>query len=417
MVAYGAMRERVLITGLGCISGFGIGLEPFSASLMTGATAIRPIAAFDTSTCRSHRMAKIDGFTPSAFIDPNKLRRIDEVGRLALACCQLALTDASLVDASEAVRESIGVVLGSYTAGAHSTVEYLDSLYARGPAGISARSFSNTVGNAAASLCGIEYKLRGPNVTVSYKEASSLAAIAYAYGLVRHGRTAAVVTGGTDDVEPVFFSVHDRFHVMSPSDDGEEAARPFDRRRNGFVLGEGGFALVLESASAAARRAAHTYGELLGTGATSSTCAINNWPDDHHQLARAMRLALDDAHLGPRDVAVVFAAANGTRALDRVEAAALSLVFGERGVPVVALKGAVGECGAAGAGSILAALLTLERGELPPTAGFEIADPECPVDVSASPRAARGTIALVNSFASGGTNYAVVIRAGHSNGR
>jgi 3-oxoacyl-[acyl-carrier-protein] synthase II len=414
MVPYRAMRERVLITGLGCISGFGVDLERFSDALMSGATAIRPIAAFDTSACRSHKMAKIDGFTPAAFIDPAKLRRIDEIGRLALASCRLAMQDAGVFDAPDHVRDGIGVVLGSYTAGAHSTVEYLDNLYARGPSGVSAMSFSNTVGNAAASLCGIEYKLRGPNVTVSYKEASSLAAIAYAFGLVRHGRTAAVVTGGADDVEPVFFAVHDRFRVLSPTDAGEEAARPFDRRRNGFVLGEGAYSVIIEAESAATARSARAYGELLGTGATSATCGINDWPYDHVQYTRAMRLALEDAAIDPSEVAVVFASANGTARLDPLEAAALTDVFGEHRVPVVSLKGALGECGAIGAGSIAAALLCLRGGAMPPTAGFQIPDPRCPVNVSACSRPASGPIALVNSFASGGTTYSAVVRATRS---
>src|SRR6476659_9717480 len=127
------MRERVLITGLGCISGFGVDLNHFRDSLMAGCTAVKPIASFDTSECRSHAAAKIDGFTPSAFIDPNKLRRIDEIGRLALASCRLALVDAGLDDITDALRDRIGVVLGSYTAGAHSTTEYLDNFYSRGP--------------------------------------------------------------------------------------------------------------------------------------------------------------------------------------------------------------------------------------------------------------------------------------------
>lgn len=407
------MRERVLVTGLGCISGFGVDLERFSASLLAGCTAIRPITAFDTAECRSHMMAKIDGFTPSAFIDPAKLRRIDEVGRLALASCRLALTDAGLIDAPDELRHraGVGVVLGSYTAGSHSTVEYLDNLHARGPAGVSAMSFSNTVGNAAASLCGIEYKLRGPNVTVSYKEASALAAVVYAFGLVCHGRSAAIVSGGADDVERVFFTGHDRFHVLSPTDGGAEAARPFDRRRNGFVLGEGGFQLVLEAESFARSRGSKVHGELLGSGATSSQCGMNDWPSDPSQLARAMRLALDDAGIAPREVGAVFASANGTERLDRLEAAAIAEVFGPDAVPVVALKGALGECGASGAGSLAAALLCLGQGRLPPTAGLRERDPQCHVDVSTSSRSIDTRVAIVNSFASGGANYSVVVRA------
>jgi 3-oxoacyl-[acyl-carrier-protein] synthase II len=155
--------------------------------------------------------------------------------------------------------DEIGVALGTYTAGLDSTVAYLRGLVKDGAGGVPALLFSNTVSNAPASLCAIEFGLRGPNVTFNQREASSLAALTFAVGAVRDGRVSAVLTGGVDRLEEVFFKVHDRFRALSPKRaGGEEATRPFDRRRNGFILGEGGFMLLIESASSATRRGAGT---------------------------------------------------------------------------------------------------------------------------------------------------------------
>jgi 3-oxoacyl-[acyl-carrier-protein] synthase II len=306
----------------------------------------------------------------------------------------------------------VGIAIGRNTSGVHSLVDYLDRLRQLGPPGASALDFSNTVGNAAASLCGIEFGLRGPNVTLSYKEASSMSAVAYAVSQVRAGRARAMVTGGVDDIEPMLFDVHDRFGALATDQGHGEASRPFDRRRNGFVMGTGAFALVIEPAASAAARHAPIAGELLGVGATSAPAGMNDWPREPAQIARAMRLAIADAGLEPREIGVVFASANSTVPLDRVEAAAIADVFGESGVPVVSIKGAIGECGSMGTAGILAAVLSAKAGAIPPTAGFADADPECPVDVSAHARPwpAASRAALVNSLAAGGACYAVVVR-------
>ncbi|HYN07095.1 MAG TPA: beta-ketoacyl synthase N-terminal-like domain-containing protein [Vicinamibacterales bacterium] len=405
------MTDPVAITGGSCISGLGLGRTAFDSALRAGRSAISA-ATFDTSALQSHLAGQIVDFDPAAFIAPGKLRRIDRIGRLAVACCRLALDDAGL---RGAVGDGeVAVVIGTQTAGIHSLVEYLDRLIAQGPPGASALDFSNTVGNAAASLCGIELGLRGANVTVNNKEASALGAVAYAMSLIGSGPARAVVTGGVDDIEATFFATHERFGVLASDEGHGEASRPFDRRRNGFVMGSGAFLIVLESAASVEARGVTPRGHLLGIGATAATCRLNDWPRQPAQLVRCMRDALDRANLEPRDVAVVFASANSTQALDRVEAAALAEVFGAGAVPVTSLKGALGECGATGAAGILAALTCLDEGVIPPTAGFAESDPECPVDVSASPRPLpprAGRVALVNSFASGGTSYAAVVRA------
>jgi 3-oxoacyl-[acyl-carrier-protein] synthase II len=403
------MRQRVVVTGIGCISCFGIGHRSFADRVTAGGSGIRPITGFETSQCRSHCAATIDGFDPTAFIAPLKIRRIDAVGRLALACARLLVDDAALAIGSGGTDE-VGVSLGTYTAGLDSTVEYLQGLGRYGPGGVPALLFSNTVSNAPASLCAIEHGLRGPNVTFNQREASSLAALAYAAGIIREGRVAGMLSGGTDRLEETFFKVHDRFRALSPMRGGEEVARPFDRRRNGFVLGEAGVLLLLERADTAAGRGARPYGEILGVGLTASATRPNAWPADPSGIARALRLALADAETSPDDIDMVVAAANGSR-LDRIEAEAIRDVFGDRAVPVVSLKGAIGESGAAGSAGVVAGLLALAAGVVPPTAGFSEPDPTTGVNVSCEARPARGGTFLVNAIASGGTNCTLVVRA------
>jgi 3-oxoacyl-[acyl-carrier-protein] synthase II len=408
------MCERVVITGMGCISGFGIGRAAFADAIRAGASGIAPITTFDTSDCHSHCASLVRAFDPAAFIPPLKLRRIDAVGRVALASAHLLFDDAGSTPARGG-RDDIGIALGTSTAGLDSVVEYLAGLTDHGPTGVPAILFSNTVSNAPASLCAIEFGLRGPNVTFNQREASSAAAIVFSARAVRQGRVAAMVSGGADCVEETFFRVHDRFRALSPigrsTRSADEAARPFDRRRNGFILGEGGFLLLLESASAASKRRARVYGEIVGLGATASPTALNGWPTDPAGLVRAMRAALADAHLVPDDIAAVMATANGSPDLDRLEAQAIGEVFGSRAIAVASVKGAVGEFGAAGAAGLVAVLSSMSEGVVVPTAGFSNRDPACPVQVSGRPQAAGSDTFLVNSVASGGSNYSLAVRA------
>jgi len=406
------MRERAVVTGIGCISSYGIGHSAFIEAVTAGATGVARITAFDTARCHSHSAATIRGFDPAAFIPPIKLRRIDAAGRVALACARLLVDDARC----DGVSPDTGIALGTFSAGLDSIVEYMGGLTDHGPTGVPAILFSNTVSNAPASLCAIEFGLHGPNVTFNQREASSLAALTFSVGTIRDGRTTAMVSGGVDCLEETFFKVHDRFRALSPMRGGEaggaaEAARPFDRRRNGPILGEGGFLVLLESASEAHRRGARVHGEIVGVGTTASKTAVNRWPSDPSGLVRAMRLALSDAGLTAEDIAAVVATANGSPHLDRLEAEAVREVFGARPIAVASLKGAIGESGAAGAAGLLAGLLSISAGVVPPTAGFEQADPACPVSVSGRTQPAAGETFLVNSVASGGTNYSLAVRA------
>jgi 3-oxoacyl-[acyl-carrier-protein] synthase II len=408
------MAERVVITGLGCISCFGLGHVALGDALAAGQSGIRRITTFDTSDCHSHNAAAIRDFDPSVFISPLKLRRVDTVGRLALACIRLLLEDARYTIGA-AGDDHLGIALGTATAGLDSVVEYLTGLTDSGPTGVPAILFSNTVSNAPASLCALEHGLRGPNVTFNQREASSLSALTFSVGAIRQGRAAGMVTGGVDCIQETFFKVLDQFRALSPmrspcGDRSDEAARPFDRTRNGFALGEGGFLLLLESASAATARGARVYGEVLGIGASASKAPVNQWPKDRAGLVRAMGLALSEATVPVDAISAIMGTANGSPSLDRCEAEAIAEVFGPRSIPVVSVKGAIGESGASGAASLIGGLLSVPRGWITPTVGLRQPDPDLAVCVSNAAQPVSGSAFMVNSVASGGTHYSVVIQ-------
>jgi 3-oxoacyl-[acyl-carrier-protein] synthase II len=408
------MAERVAITGISCISCFGTGHAALMAGLNAGRSGLAPIGRFDTKGCHSHCAVVIRDFDPTEFIPPMKLRRVDAVGRIALAATRMLMNDSSCTPRPEGA-ENIGIALGTATAGLDSLVEYLGDLTDRGPTGVPAILFSNTVSNAPASLCAIELGLRGPNVTFNQREASSASALVFAVGAIRDGRAAAMVSGGADYVEETLFKVYDRFRALSPmraAQAADEAARPYDLWRNGFVLGEGGYLLLLESASVAATRGARIYGEIVGVGAAASKTALNQWPSNGRALAQAMRTALTDAALSCDDIAAVIGTADGSPILDRLEAEAILDVFGDRTVPVASIKGALGESGAAGAAGLIAGLLSVQNSSLVPTVGLVERDSNLGVSVSGAAQHTVGTTFLLNSVASGGTHYTVVVRAG-----
>lgn len=399
------------MSGISIVSAFGTTHQPFVEALLQGRSAIAPVTGFDATRCRTTLAAQTSNIQLTDWMPPMKLRRLERTGVYAVALTRLAFEDAGRT-ATPAGDDHSGVVLGTWTAGGQSSQVYLDALFGGGPTNAPAILFESTVGNAAASLAGLEFKLRGPNMTVSHKEASGLLAIVSAVDMLRLQRAKGLVAGAVDVIYETFFKAHDRFSVMSPAPGFSRATAPFDTQRSGFVLGEGGVGLWLEladEAQSSASRARH--GWILGTGVSSSAVPLNAWPDSTEPLVRTMRLALDDAGLAPADVHVVYASANATTTLDRIEALALHQLFGGRRPVVTSIKGAIGEGGMSGAVGCAAALLCGREGQVPPVAGLVEPDAAAAgLNVARTAASAPGPIALVNSFASGGTLSSVVVK-------
>ncbi len=323
------MSERVVVTGLGVVSPFGTSVERFAAMLLAGSTGVGPVRTFDVSQCAARCAAAVDRFEPTNWIAPLKLRRLDVTSQYAVAVSREAL-DASGIAYGLEPDDAVGVVLGSYTSGGAPTEEYLEKLFTLGPVNVPTLIFNATVGNIAASATALELKLRGPNVTVSQKEASGLLAIGHAVDLLQTGQARALVAGGVDALFPLFYRVHDSFRVLSHANGAPEGSRPFDATRNGFVLGEGGFGVVLELESVARARNAPIYAEILSVERGGATTGLNQWPPSAVPLARLMTRALAGAGVDADAIDVVYASANSTDVLDRVEAQALADVFGGR---------------------------------------------------------------------------------------
>ena len=357
------------VTGLGIVSPFGTSLAAFRDALLAGHSAVAPIDKFDTTVCASTLGAVVAGFEPTNWIAPMKLRRMDPTGVFAVAASRMAIDDARQ-PLDEDGHDTGGIVLGTWSAGGQAMQEYLTALFRSGPGGVPALIFNTTVGNAAASQVGLEFKLRGPNTTTTHKEASGLSAVVSAAEFLEQGRASWLVAGGVDSIYEMFFKAHDRFAVMSRRPSFSPGMGPFDRDRSGFVMGEGGYALHVEPVENARVRQVIPYGEVIGVAASGAVVPINAWPDDAEPLARTMKLAIADAGLDIGDVDVVYASANGTPQLDRVEGKALIELFGGRRTVVTSIKGALGECGASGVASCAAALLCGRAGRVPPIAGL-----------------------------------------------
>jgi 3-oxoacyl-(acyl-carrier-protein) synthase len=410
------VTDPILITGLGVVSTFGDSPDVFRDALLEGRTGISTDSEFEAQGCRSLLSARIAGFRPAKWIPPMKLRRMDDTGPLALVVAQQAAAQAKYSVATDA-DDRAGVVLGTYSAGGRSTTEYLTALFKGGPTSAPALLFNSTVGNAAAGLTGLELKLRGPNATLSQKEASGLAAIVTAVDLLRHGRLDGVIAGGIDSIYDLFYRVHDRFRVMSDARQPDDSVAPFSARRSGFVMGEGGFGLWLERGDRWRARGASVLAEVAGVAASSAAVPLNAWPNRPEPLVRTMQMALDDAGMTAREVDVVYASANATKVLDRVEAEALSELFGGSRTVVTSIKGAIGECGASSAAASVAAVLCGAVNAVPPIAGLSSSDPaSASLNLATARVSGPARVALVNAFASGGALFSVVLRVDPSSG-
>jgi len=405
----------VRVSGIGVVSPFGTSHSAFRDALVAGRSGIAPLVGFDTSGLRSTLAAEVRDFDPAPWVPPMKMRRMDRTAVYTVAATKLAIENAGSSIGPDG-DDASGVMLGTWTAGGGSTQQFLDALFKSGLTGAPALLFDSTVANSAAAVAGLELRLRGPNTTISHKEASGLAAVTGAVDLIRERRASALVCGGADAVFETFYKAHDRFDVMSGDRAFSRRIAPFDTERCGFVLGEGAYLLWLERPDAAASaERPRGHGEILGVGASSAAVPLNSWPARPDALVRTMRLALDDAGVGVDAVDVVYASANATEVLDAAEATALSALFGGRRTVITSVKGAIGECGASGAASCAAAFLCGAAGIVPPIAGLvEAASEAATLCLARGAVAALGPIVLVNSFASGGALFSAVLRVPRS---
>lgn len=381
--------SRVPITGIGLIAPDAIGVEAFRSLLASGKTAIHDVDRFDTVGLSAHKAALVRDFKARDFIAPMKMRRMNGLSRLGVAAAKLAIEDCG-----GPLSQQTGVAVGTAFGPVQTSVEYMQEYVEKGASLAPPQLFAESVANAPGSHIAIEWGLRGFNITITQRESSVLAATMMASTQLLKGTVSAALIGGVDEANEMLFSVLDRVGALAHSEGAlEEAARPFDRRRNGIVIGEGAAMFVAGTGSR------KPYGWLSGFGiARDTTASISDWGSDAAAVVTAMRAALHDAELPLEAIDAVYASANGSRRGDALEQAALESMFGAAMPAIVATKGVFGEYAAGGALQLAAALLALDEQKLHASVGFE----EGSMSLNGERRSADLRHVLVNSLSAGG---------------
>lgn len=408
-------RRRVAVTGIGCITPVGIGVEGLWAGLFRRKSAVRQLSRFDPALFRSRMAAEVDGFDPTDHLDAKRARRLDRFGQFSVATARMALEDAS-IDPTRLMADRVAVQMGSALGG----VAYAESQHQvyveQGPEAVDPLLALAVFAGAASCNIAIEFGFTGPNSTNGMSCASGAIAIGHAFQLIRDGTAQVALAGGIEcPLSPLSYGAFALIRAMSKrNDDPATASRPFDRERDGFVMGEGAAVLVLEEWGHAVRRDARIYAELCGFGTTNDGYHMTAPRPDGLESARAIEIALADAGTVPDEVEYVNAHGSSTRLNDPIETKAIKTALGERAyrVPVSGTKGYYGHpLGASGAIEAAITALTIQRGWLPPTLNLNDPDPECDLDyIATDGRQASVGIALSNSFGFGGVNATLVLR-------
>lgn len=408
-------RRRVVITGIGIVSPLGVGVEENWSSLIRGESGIGPITYFDASSFVTRIAGQVKGFKPEDFISKKELRKMDPFLRIALAAARLAVEDGKLKISGE-MADRAGVILGCGLGGLTTIEEYHKILLDSGPKKISPFFIPMLIGNMAPGLISIYHGAKGPNLSVQTACAAGTHAVGQAYHMIRDGMADIMLTGGVEStITPLGVAGFNAMRALSTrNDEPEKASRPFDRDRDGFVLGEGGAVLILEEMESALEREARIYAEIIGFGASGDAFHMAAPAPDGEGAARCMHNALLDAEVAPDEVQYINAHGTSTDLNDKYETQAIKTVFGEHAkqLGVSSTKSMTGHLlGAAGGVEAAYTALSLDRQMMPPTMNYENPDPDCDLDyVPNKAREAAIDVALSNSFGFGGTNGTLVFR-------
>jgi 3-oxoacyl-[acyl-carrier-protein] synthase II len=408
-------QRRVVVTGIGVVTPIGIGKEGLWDGLRARRSAVRTITRFDPSLFRSRNAAEIDDFHPSDFLEQKRAKRLDRFGQFAVACARLALEDAG-IDPAREDRERIGAMMGSALGGVAYAESQMNLFMAGGLSALDPALALKVFGGAASCNIAIELGVQGPNSTNAMSCASGTIAIGDGFREVRDGYADVMLCGGSEaPLAPLTFGAFAIIRAMSTrNDEPSRASRPFDRARDGFVMGEGAAVLVLEELARARARGARIYAEIAGYGNSNDAHHMTAPRPDASQAARSMRRALADGHVEPHEVGYVNAHGSSTPLNDSTETLAIKQVLGDhaRSIPVSGTKAYYGHAlGASGAFEAAICALAMERHWLPPTLNLDSPDDAC--DLNYLPhegRQARVDHILSNSFGFGGINAALLFR-------
>jgi len=404
------------VTGLGAVSPLGNTVPEFWANAIAGKNGIGPITHFDPRDLPTRFAGEVRNFDPSVLVGKKDARRMDRFAQFAVVAAREAVTESGLQITDEN-RDRIGVIVASGIGGIMTLEEQHSVLLERGPDRVSPFFIPMLMGNSAPGQISIVFDVHGPSQTTVSACASANNAIGDAYRLIEHGDADAVISGGAEAaVTPLAVAGFCSMKALSTrNDDPASASRPFDLDRDGFVLAEGGGALLLEELESAKKRGAHIYAEIIGYGQSSDAHHIATPDPSGRGVRLAIERALKDAGCVPDDVDYINAHATSTGLGDTAEVQACAAVFGARAktIPMSANKSMFGHAlGAAGALEGICTVLALRDGVLPPTVNYHTKDPQCDIDcVPNVARKASPEVALSNSFGFGGHNAVLVFRA------
>jgi 3-oxoacyl-[acyl-carrier-protein] synthase II len=409
------MENRVVVTGLGAVTPVGIGKDSYWNSIVNGISGVGRLTNFDPSEFSCKIAAEVKGFQPESYMAKKDVRRMDRFAQFAVAASRLALEDANFAITQENA-ERVGVLIGSGIGGIGTYEEQAMNLFNRGPSRVSPFVIPMMIVNMAAGQVAINLGAKGPNSATVTACASGTHAIGDAYRILRDGWADVMITGGSEAaVTPFSFAGFCASRALSTrNDDPVHSSRPFDRERDGFIMGEGAGLVVLETLEHAKKRGAHIYAELVGFGMSCDAYHITAPDPTGMGGANAILAALKDADLNITDVDYINAHGTSTNYNDKFETLAIKNAFGEHAykLAVSSTKSMTGHLlGAAGGIEAIACALALHEGIIPPTINYEFPDPECDLDyVPNVARKADIKVAISNSFGFGGHNAVLALK-------
>jgi 3-oxoacyl-[acyl-carrier-protein] synthase II len=410
------MKRRVVVTGVGVVSSIGIGKNVFWQSLISGKSGMGLVTRFDASSYPCRYAAEVKDFQPTDFMSPKAARRLSRGTQFAIVSTQKALEDAQ-IDLPKEDPYQVGLCYGTSVGPIDIYEKFGATFYERGLKRVHPIFEGLMNHNAMVGGLAQVFGIRGYNLTVSTACSSGNLAVANSYHAVSAGIADVLITGGVDTpIYPLTYGLYAASRSMAPNNGGDprKVMCPYDKRRSGYILGEGAGTLILEEMDHAQRRGARVYAEILGCGLTNDAADSNYLRPEEKDMSKAFQIALSHASLRPEDVDYICGHAHSSVMMDKRETQAIKNVFGEHSykLAVSSIKAAVGQA-MAGATAMqgIAACLALHEGILPPTLNYEVPDPE--LDLDYVPQQARKRviqIAMASSWGLGGTNVVVVFR-------
>ncbi|HEX4630203.1 MAG TPA: beta-ketoacyl-ACP synthase II [Chthoniobacterales bacterium] len=407
--------RRVVITGMGVLTPIGNDVDTFWRNLQNGVSGIDCITTFDASAYDCRIAGEVRNFEPKDFFkNPKDVRRTDRYAHLAMGAAKMAMKDSG-VDLEKVNRHRFGAIVSSGIGGLKTLEDQHSALLNKGPSRVSAFTIPMLISNMASGLISMEFGLQGPNFCIVTACATSNNAIGESWRMIKFGDADIFLAGGAEaSIIPIGLAGFSAMKALSTrNDEPKRASRPFDRDRDGFVMGEGAGVLVVEELEHAKARGAKIYCELTGYGLSADAYHMTAPPPDGEGAVRAMRMALNHAKTNPEQVDYINAHATSTGLGDICETRAIKTVFGDyaKTVPISATKSMTGHLlGGAGAIETAACLLSIRDGVIPPTINLENPDPECDLDYTANvAKQKKVRIAVNNSFGFGGHNATLVV--------